>query len=124
VVGSGLSDYPGPFTLSFFYTFLFLCHCLYIILIMSSKCIFNGNYCFNSQVSVRILIPCLVAFEAGVHTEPKAFSFSSFRYFIELSVPALSAHIFPNYGNGIHSHSHCACFTCSDSLSRPVSSFL
>ncbi|XP_024449316.2 disease resistance protein At4g27190 [Populus trichocarpa] len=64
---------------------------------MSSKCIFNGNYCFNSQVSVRILIPCLVAFEAGFHTELKAFSFSSSRYFIELSVPVLSAHIFPNY---------------------------
>jgi hypothetical protein len=50
--------------------FLFVCHCLYMILIMSSKCIFNGNYCFNSQVSVSKLfllvyfIPCLVAFEA------------------------------------------------------------
>ncbi|KAJ6950501.1 hypothetical protein NC651_004233 [Populus alba x Populus x berolinensis] len=37
---------------------------------MSSKCIFNGNYCFNLQVSVNKLfllvyfIPCLVAFEA------------------------------------------------------------
>jgi len=63
---------------------------------MSSKCIFNGNYCFYSQESVRILIPCLVAFEAGFHTELKAFSSSSSRYFIEHSVPVLFAHIFPN----------------------------
>ena len=94
MVGSGLSDYPAPFTR--FFRFLFV-----TVLIMSSKCIFNGNYCFNSQVSVRILIPCLAAFEAGFHTELKAFHFCSSRYFIELSVPVLSAHIFPNYGNGI-----------------------
>jgi len=29
------------------------------------------------------LLPCLVAFEAGFHTELKAFSFSSSRYFID-----------------------------------------
>ncbi|KAL9403394.1 hypothetical protein Peur_000366 [Populus x canadensis] len=43
-----------------------------------------------------ILIPCLVAFEAGFHTELKAFSSSSSRYFIEHSVTVLFAHIFPN----------------------------
>ena len=78
-----LSDYTEPFIrfilrVSTFtpYFSLFVCHCPYIILIMS-KCIFNGNYCFNSQVSVRIhvnyfigiLIPCLVAFEAVFHSQ-------------------------------------------------------
>jgi len=95
----------GEYFYSLFFLLLFVCHCLYIILIMSSKCIFNGNYCFNSQESVRIhvnyfiviLIPySLVAFEAGFHTELKAFSFSPPRYFIEQSVAVLSAHIFPN----------------------------
>ena len=76
--------------LHFFFLLLFVCHCLYIILIMSSKCIFYGNY------FIVILIPCLVAFEAGFHTELKAFSFSSTCYFIEQSVPVPFAHIFPN----------------------------
>jgi hypothetical protein len=98
-----LSDYPNLSIVSFFawvllhiFIFLFVCHSLYIILIMSSKCIFNGNYCFNSQESVRIhLNYFIVAFEAGFHTELKAFFFSSSRYFIEHSVPVLLRTYFP-----------------------------
>jgi len=45
-----------------------------------------------------MLIPCLVAFEAGFHTELKAFSISyrakDLLHFIEQSAPVVSVHIF------------------------------
>jgi hypothetical protein len=55
-----------------------------------------NHSCKCEAYFIGILIPCLVAFEAGFHTELEAFSFSSSRYFIEHSVPVLFAHIFPN----------------------------
>ncbi|KAJ6950427.1 hypothetical protein NC651_004173 [Populus alba x Populus x berolinensis] len=48
-----------------------------------------------------MLRPCVVAFEAGFHTELKAISSSSSRYFIEHSIPVLFAHIFSNKGEQV-----------------------
>jgi len=136
-----LSDYPNLSIVSFFawvllhiFIFLFVCHCLYIILIMSSKCIFNGNYCFNSQESVRIHVNYFIVNYS--YTLPCCFwSWIPYRakglllFFLPLFHWALStsalAHIFSQIKvMDSYSHSLCACFTCSDSLSRSVSLFL
>jgi hypothetical protein len=75
---------------------------------------------------IVLLIPCLVALEAGFHTELKDFSFCSSRYILLLSSQyRCFPHIFSQIKviKLLFSFSKCL-FTCNDSLSQSAFLYL